>query len=250
MKKLLLNICILFFAAFNVGAQCVPDTNITHNVPGIYPDTIVNLPHGYVGLSYSTDIQIKVLTDTTYQGFPAIVDSIAITSVSGLPWGFAYTCTPPSCVFPGGSNACIYLYGSSPTGGIVGTYPIVVNINIYGRVFGIPQTVQQSNTGYTIVIENNVGIVSFNNNEFAVEQNIPNPVASQTIIPFNLPRNASVQFRLINLLGKQVINQEYKLTKGSNNIPVNVSMLPAGIYLYTVSYGTNSVTKRMIVTEK
>ena len=247
MKKNYTLILLFICAALFTSAQCIPDTSITHNIPGIYPDSATGLPHAYVGIPYSADIQIRVLTDTTYLGFPAIVDSIAIMSVTGMPTGFAYTCTPPSCVFPGGSNACIYLYGPPPTTGMVGTFPIVVNMNIYGRAFGIPQTIQSSNTSYSITIETNVGVQNVNAYSFTVGQNAPNPANGFTNIPVNLPKNSTVHFTLANLLGKQVLNSDFNLSKGSNFIPVNLLGMPQGIYLYTVSFGNNTFTKRMVV---
>ena len=119
MKKLITLIAVCFAFSNSSIAQCVPDTAITHNVPGIYPDSATGLPHSYVGLAYLADIQVKVLTDTVYLGFPATIDSIKINSVSGLPAGFTYDCTPSNCVFPGGSDACIQLTGAAPNSGMM-----------------------------------------------------------------------------------------------------------------------------------
>ncbi len=250
MKKIYLLIAICF-AFINSGfAQCTPDTSITHNVPGIYPDSATGLPHAYVGVSYLADIQVRVLTDTTYLGLPAIVDSIKVNSVSGLPpTGFSYACTPTSCVFPGGSNACIQLTGAAPTSGMQGVYPLTVNMTIFGRVFGIPQTLNDTNRSYTIYIENNVGIVTVNSSNFSVGQNFPNPASLNTTVPVYLPHADVVHLTLSNLLGMKIISRDYNLTKGNNTIPLNLQGLPAGIYLYNVNYGANSVTRRMIVSE-
>src|SRR5437868_3192326 len=85
-------------------SQCVPDTSITHNVPGTYPDTVQNLPHAIVGTPYQAVMQLKVKTDTmiTVGGFPvhACIDSIVIDSVSGLPAGYTFSCNPSTCSFP------------------------------------------------------------------------------------------------------------------------------------------------------
>lgn len=249
MKKLVTLIAICFAISNSGFAQCVPDTSITHNDPGIYPDSATGLPHAYVGLSYLADIQVKVLTDTTYMGFPATIDSIIINSVSGLPAGFSYSCTPSNCIFPGGSNACIQLTGAAPTSGMMGVYPLTVNMSIYGRAFGIPQTVLDTNDSYIIYIENNVGITPITNLNFTVGQSNPNPATTVTFIPVDVPRNVVVHFTVSNLLGKQVISHDVNLQKGSNSIPLNVLNLQPGIYLYNITYGGNSITRRMIVSE-
>ena len=249
MKKiyLMIAICIAFVSASS--AQCIPDTSITHNVPGIYPDTLIGLPHSYVGVPYQADIQVKVFTNTTYMGVPATIDSIIVTSVAGLPPGFVYSCTPSNCLFPGGSDACILLSGSAPSAGIVGAYPLTVNTTVYGKVFGVPQSIPQPITSYTIYIENNVGISALSNLSFLVGQNVPNPASENTLIPVNLPHSSLVHYTVSNLLGKKVIARELILQKGSNTIPLNLQELPAGIYLYTITYGEQSLTRRMIVSE-
>ncbi len=249
MRKLftLIALCIAF--SNSGSAQCVPDTSITHNEPGIYPDMATGLPHSYVGLSYLADIQVKVLTDTTYMGFPATIDSINITSVVGLPPGFSYSCTPVNCSFPGGSDACIQLVGTAPTTAITGAYQLTINLTIYGQEFGIPQSIQDVIENYTIYVEHNFGITPITNLKFTVGQNTPNPSSTTTLIPVNVPRNAVVHFTVSNLLGKQVISRDVNLQKGSNSIPVNLQSLQPGIYLYNISYGGNSVTRRMIVSE-
>lgn len=250
MKKIFTLILLLIGANQFVSAQCVPDTSITHNDPGIYPDTLTGLPHALVGVGYNADIQVKVLTDTVYLGFPATVDSINIVNVSGLPNGFTYTCFPANCSFPGGSDACILLSCASPNAADEGVYPLTVNTVIYGQAFGFPQTVPQDITGYYIVLETNLGIATLNPAVFAMSQNSPNPSSSLTSISVSMPQSSTVQFKMVNLIGKEVMAQQYAFNKGLNTIPVNLNGIPNGIYLYTVSYGGHSLTRRMIVSEK
>ena len=65
-KSLFVFICLLFFSAAS-QAQCIPDTSITHNVPGAYPDTVQNLPHAVVAIPYSADIQVTQLSNGVCQ---------------------------------------------------------------------------------------------------------------------------------------------------------------------------------------
>src|SRR4051812_36879308 len=140
--------CFLLFSVY-VSAQCIPDTSITHNQPGFYPDTITNLPHAHIGAAYATTIQFKVKADTTFSGIPVPIDSINVQNVTGLPTGFTYLCTPSNCSFPGGSNGCIYLQGPAPTSAMIGTYPIVVQVIAYGTVLGQATSLPANITGYT-----------------------------------------------------------------------------------------------------
>ncbi|MFN8165305.1 MAG: T9SS type A sorting domain-containing protein [Bacteroidia bacterium] len=248
MKRLLL-ILSLIVTSISAGAQCVPDTSITHGDPGIYPDSATGLPHAIVGVAYSTDIQLRILTDTTYLSLPATIDSINVIGVTGLPSGFAYSCTPSNCSFPGGSDACVLLYGSAPTVGMVGTYPITVNMMVYGKVFGTPQTLTQDNSDYAIIIDNNIGVPTIAPLTFSVGQNQPNPSSSLTKIPVSVPKSGMAHVTISNLIGKVVVSNDYQVNKGANLIPVATTGLNAGIYLYTVSFNGSAETKRMIVGE-
>ena len=228
-------------------SQCVPDTSITHNVPGIYPDSATGLPHAFVGMPYSTVMQIFVPVDTTYLGLPATIQSISVTNFTGLPPGFNYVCTPSNCNFLGGTSACVLLQGPAPTTGMIGNYPIVVELTIFGDVLGVPQSIQDVNDNYTIVIESSTGLWSMSNSSFAVKQNAPNPFSRYTNIPVNSMIHGKINLKITDLLGNVVFLQEREVPKGISNIPVDATEFEAGIYLYTVSDGKNSVTRRLVV---
>jgi large repetitive protein len=147
-KRLLLLIAAVTTMSYMGFAQCVPDVALTQ--PGIYPDTTTNLPQGTAGVFYSTDIQLKVLTDTFASGFNVDVVDITVNSVTGLPAGFTYSCTPSNCIFPGGSNGCIRLFG---TENLPGTYNMTVNVTLNGLLFGsFPVAQPATITGYKVVL--------------------------------------------------------------------------------------------------
>ncbi|MBP6334978.1 MAG: T9SS type A sorting domain-containing protein [Bacteroidia bacterium] len=246
-KRFCLVVVACISIQLNISAQCVPDTNITNNIPGIYPDSATGLPHAYVGTSYSTVLQIKVPTDTTYLGLPAVIDSINVTGVTGLPSGFTYICTPPNCSFPGGSDACVLLQGPAPSTGMIGSYPIIVSLTIYGKVFGTPQTIQDVNDNYTIVIESSVGLNKLSDGNFSIKQNSPNPFRRHTTIPVNSVSNGKVTIKVTDLIGNVVLIQDRIVQKGLNNLSIDAQNFDAGIYLYTVSDGKHSVTRRLVV---
>ncbi|MEO8151339.1 MAG: T9SS type A sorting domain-containing protein [Bacteroidia bacterium] len=150
MKKLFLAFSIIMAAYQSANAQCTPDGSITE--PGIYPDTLTNLPPAFETASYGTSIQIRVLTDTTVSQGNVTVTNITINSVIGMPAGFSYVCNPVNCAFPGGGNGCIYLSGN-PSAGSAGTYNVTVNATLNGLLFGfIPVSQAFTKTGYKIVI--------------------------------------------------------------------------------------------------
>lgn len=254
MKKILFiaAACLTGFTAF---AQCVPDTSITHNEPGIYPDSATNLPHAIVGIPYSEVIQLKVLTDTTTMigpiTVPVTIDSIVTTNITGLPPGYTYNCTPPTCTFLGGSDACILLQGPAPTPQEISmVYQMHVEVMVYGHVTGTGTTLpaQSSNVDYYFIqVDDNVGINSNNYSSFQVLQNNPNPFHGISTVEFISPKAALVTVKVANMLGKTISTKTILAYTGKNKITFNAEEFESGIYFYTISSEKNVVTKRMIV---
>ncbi|MEO0311486.1 MAG: hypothetical protein RIQ89_1143 [Bacteroidota bacterium] len=248
MKKFFLTLLIVILISKVGVAQCVPDPLITGGVPGIYPDTATNLPVAVVGTPYSSVIQIKVLTDTTVGGLPAIIDSIVIFGVTGLPAGFTYSCTPASCSFPGGSDACILLQGPAFSISELGNvYPIVVNGTAYGSLFGLPASQPYDVDGYKIVVTSNVSATLLTPSKFDAAQNQPNPFSTESFVHLNLPSAGKYQLKVMDLLGRTVMNSEYQGIKGINIIKLNAIDFKQGVYTYSVSFGSSIITKKMIV---
>jgi hypothetical protein len=239
---------ILLFLSSTTNAQCIPDTSITHNDPGTYPDSLTGLPHASVGQSYSTVIQAKILSDTSVGPLHATIDSIVVTGITGLPNGFSHSCTPSSCSFPGGTDACFLLEGLPPTSQMIGTYPIIVHTTIYFKIAGTPQSIVDDNDDYSITIDTTTGILSPQINYFFVGQNIPNPAGESTVIPVTTQKPGDISLTIVNLIGKKVFNRTYTLQRGKNNISVDLHNFTPGIYLYTFSNGATSLVRRMIIT--
>ncbi len=253
MKKILLLVVYICVAMSATYAQCVPDPTITHNVTGIYPDSATGLPHAIVGDPYSATIQLKVVHDTTYLGQPATVDSILITSVScSYPGGITYLCTPSTCHFVGGSDACILLQAPAPTAGMAGlTYPIIVHVTAYGHVLGgIPASISDNINRYNITVDPNVGVASLSLTKFDVAQNIPNPFKESTMISFSSPSEDLMTLKISNLLGKVVYTKPVHAQKGLNKIELDSKDFYPGIYIYNIGNSKGSVTRRMIVSNE
>ncbi len=249
MRSILLSIatCLVLGVSTRSMAQCTPDPGATTAGPGIYPDALSGIPHATVGIPYSTTFQILVPVDTTYLGLPAIIDSINVTGVTGFPSGFSYSCNPSNCSFPGGSNGCFVLEGSAPTSGQIGSYPLVVNLMVYGRVLGVPQTLPSSNDNYTLYIDQNVGITSLVPSGFFVSQNLPNPFGNMTEVIVGSPAADRIVVTIADLLGNIVSTETYQVQKGQNRLQFRADDFQSGVYLYSVTNGKQTFTRRMIV---
>lgn len=75
----------------------------------------------------------------------------------------------------------------------------------------------------------------------------PNPIDKQLQVMVVLPQNATVQFILTDVTGKQVFVTEKKLPNGKQNISLQVPQLAKGIYNLTVTTGDNKMTSRVVV---
>lgn len=83
---------------------------------------------------------------------------------------------------------------------------------------------------------------------FALEQNYPNPFNPETNIFFELPESGVVNLGVYDLLGQKVadIISGFK-TKGSHEVTFNASNLSSGVYIYKLTAGEFSVSKKMSV---
>ena len=83
---------------------------------------------------------------------------------------------------------------------------------------------------------------------FSLSQNYPNPFNPSTLISFTIASKDFVTLKVYNLLGQEVTSLLSKdLEAGSYNLKFESGNLPSGIYLYTLSTGKFSETKKMIL---
>ncbi|UCH66277.1 MAG: T9SS type A sorting domain-containing protein, partial [Ignavibacterium sp.] len=82
--------------------------------------------------------------------------------------------------------------------------------------------------------------------EYSLEQNYPNPFNPTTRISYSIPSASSVQLKVYNVLGNEVatiVNKE--MPAGNHSVEYNASILPSGIYFYTLTTNHFSETKKM-----
>jgi Secretion system C-terminal sorting domain/Dockerin type I domain len=85
--------------------------------------------------------------------------------------------------------------------------------------------------------------------EFALYQNIPNPITQETLIGFNMPKNGAAKLTIYNVEGKVVMTKNIDAKAGVNQVAINKSDLTTGILYYRLETAEHSATKKMIVVE-
>ena len=83
----------------------------------------------------------------------------------------------------------------------------------------------------------------------ALYQNVPNPVTSQTIIPFDLPEDGEAIIELYDVSGRRVMTIRDDFMAGENEVRVKAGTLNPGVYSYTLRFGSQQLSRKMIVTE-
>lgn len=227
--------------AFLLAQDCTIDDSYTS--PGIYPDTVQNLDTALVDVYFEQVLQVKALTDTTVdlgagdQNIP--VNWIRVDGVSGLPTGFSYSCNPSNCIFPGGSNGCVVLYGTA-VDGQEGAYPITVNTT--GEVvilFGSMEVTEEypiDIAGYVLVVNGPNGI-NKHENSFLVYQEGDN-------YRFNfLSKISDLIYNLYDVNGRRIASNSLNHTESLN---ISTELLPRGLYILQMELDGNLISYRLI----
>ena len=82
--------------------------------------------------------------------------------------------------------------------------------------------------------------------EFELFQNFPNPFNPSTKIKFNLSVTNNVVLKIYDINGKEIAELTNGIKKpGIYEINFNAKDMVSGIYLYQLSVGGRSITKKM-----
>ncbi len=84
-----------------------------------------------------------------------------------------------------------------------------------------------------------------------IGQNTPNPFTAQTQIPILVQQEGLVHVSIRSVTGKTILHTSVVYPAGAHQMIIERNELPsAGIYFYTISMGTYSETKKMILIEE
>lgn len=257
MKKIILFLsALVVFQTTIAYSQCEPDAQYTDLDAGIYPidsaDTSTSsLPTGQENQAYET-VLTAVLPDMVMlelnpgEFFPANLDSITISDITGLPPGMNYECSPSDCLFLDQSMGCILLSGT-PTE--AGTY----FLTIHSRLYAFPISPEITFPGelvsgeYKIIIDEDVAIDEPIKDVIGLGQNVPNPFYDMTEITVDTKQSGEFDFKVYNILGKLLHDEQVVFSTGKNVVQFDGKQLQSGMYFYSIGQGNEVVTRRMVV---
>lgn len=274
MKKALLALALMAIGAASKAQVCTPNASINDSVPGIYPAV---LPEALEGQPYEATITIKTTCDTSllFNNIPVTlsIKAFKILDVVGEPAGFDFQpnaepwTNPEPCapilgcvkVTATADEVTAAVGGGTPAGS--GIYPITVYVDVLVTGNPIPTTPTWASTlgtppyGSAIAFSDyfikvnplNATIEQAPTDRFWVGANYPNPFTGATTIRYNTVKEEDITLKVYNTLGSLVSQINSRSQKGTNNLVFDATKLSAGVYIYTLSNGKESYTRKLTV---
>lgn len=90
----------------------------------------------------------------------------------------------------------------------------------------------------------------FSGSHFEITQNSPNPFSNTTDIGIFMPAQGFIEFKVVNLIGKEMIRQVMEADPGRNILRFDGSDFLPGVYVFSLSNGSQTLTRRMIISKK
>lgn len=249
-------------AITNVEAQC-PTCVVDFGAltePGLSPDPD-SIPCIEQGVAYSQTVQFYNFDTISFSGQLLTIDSLEIDSVGGMPAGIEWGTNKANNRFANQERGCIELCNT--TNDPVGNYPLVILAKVWasnystGLPFPVyPLTVDAASVSDNLSVVLRV-IVQGGNCDFGtgiadlLEKGslslIPNPAQNTAVVRFTAKEAADYSLNVIDMVGKTVITQQVTAVPGQNDISINVSELPNGVYMYSLNNGIEAVSNTFVV---
>lgn len=233
--RLLLFVATVLVVLTAQAQDCIPDQTITQS--GFSPKQI---DAAMVGEPYKQVLQIRVFSDTVINvgGNPtlALIDSIRVNDIIGLPTGFYYTCSRKNCSFIPDSTGCSVLFGN-PTANQIGEYPLGIAIQVFAKVFNLPSSQKDTLDQFTVVISDGSFVIRERTEDFAV---YPNPSQNGSFHLDHALYQKVSKIDVTDLNGKHI-----SVVQNDQDIQIDAV---EGIFIarFTLTNG-NIVTKRLLV---
>ena len=268
MKNLLL-LFIIGLLSTTLKAQnspCTPDASLQDSLFGLWPDTIQNLPLANVDQYYEEHIQIKIpgtvgevmgspfyLPGTIIDISALGIDSLKLISIEGLPDVINSYISNSDSIFEGNTVACLTLFGT-PGVNQIGQHDITIFLNgwVTAPFIGVTSLYDELGSyetinGYKFIVQQSMSIIENQESSFVVSQNFPNPLSDLTQFEIQCKESKGYEFKVLNLLGECIFQDQLHLKSGHNTYHWNASQITSGIYFYSLSDGQKVTTKKMIV---
>jgi Secretion system C-terminal sorting domain len=263
-------------------------TAIAQNCAPTYKGSFPLLPVAKFGFGKSlsdTCIARGTAVDVTipfreYYVFPSAVGPIPVKrlrfdSIENLPCGLCWSSNKADNSFINGEDGCIHITGT--TNDPIGQYKLRILLSVNSTdtmpVYPFILTGQNADLGhiyYYLIVKNTGGTCAAPDTNSAslsrsascspaaihdLSSNIttvnitPNPMNRETKATFIADKNATATLRLVSIVGSEIWSKSVDIHTGYNELTISRGSLSEGMYLLTLSTGSSTVTRRLIVTD-
>ncbi len=194
--------------------------------------------------------QIMSPGDTATSGSVATIKvkikNFGSTAVTSVPVVFQRgSATPVTETWTGAAlntgDEVVYTFNATYTVAVGSQFSLCAYTNLAGDAY------PQNNKICKTVVIGTVGIDEADADGLWLGQNVPNPSNAITNIEYNLPSEGNVVFNMVNMVGQTVYSQRIKADAGRNQLHINVSELPNGVYYYAIEFEGKRLVKKMVV---
>lgn len=266
--KLIFTLFLGLLMTLSVSAQmavCEPDTTDVDSILLVRPQPYHEEDNPEGGIQDCAVVEeefnfvFTIKVDSSYQlgGTTIDVESITVNAINGLPEGLDYACSPENCDFEKNTIGCISISGVPASSNPLGEYSLEIEGSINGPVLTFETTFPNPAIAPGEYILNLAGeredavcMTTSTSNPLAQQlsiQNSPNPFTGLTTIEVNSALSGNFTFEVRDLLGQRLHQENIQLLNGQNTFDYEATNLPKGLYLYSISDGVNTVSRKMMV---
>jgi len=173
---------------------------------------------------------------------------LAPKSVLDFPTGLVTGQVMVRCMFGAGQFNNSLFNGTVTNDTTIANFASVVSATQLSMPTIVNVPVSMAKISSSIDGATGVGIENVVPNEFNLLQNYPNPFNPATTISFSIANSGFVTLTVYNVTGEKVmtlVNRDYQ--PGNYSVEFNANMLASGIYLYRLTAGSFTSTKKMIL---
>lgn len=240
--------------------------------PGQGFESMDSIPCIVKDSAYNEAAQFNMYTAFNFLG-QQTVDSIEFVSITNLPCGMCWATSHANNRFKAGDVGCMVFKGT--TNDSAGQYKLALTLTAW--INGVPTGENippslVSQTGIALYLRvrkpndacaatdtsataNNLtastGCPISAVEEVPVEINsvslVPNPMNTTSQLSFTAEKAGNYILRITNIAGQEISAREIGAVTGRNNVIINRSNMPDGVYLVSLSNGKTSVTQKLVV---
>ncbi|MBS1625136.1 MAG: T9SS type A sorting domain-containing protein [Bacteroidetes bacterium] len=257
MKKTLLALALVAGFSYGASAQCTPDTTHFTSTTKVYP---ASLPNIITGQSFSGTVTMQV-PDTmdagqfisAASGYQAYIDSIQITTISGMPAGITTASLPGLGTWlQHGQWSCTTFSGTANASTVAaGDYNLTISGTGCGH-FSIGSTPYSGCQAFTfsrvypykLTVAYPAGIQEVLN---GVDMKIfPNPNQGSFNVTISADDRITGDINVMDALGRTIHTEALDVT-GTKQIALDLGNVSSGVYMLVVNTANGKAVRQFTV---